>query len=159
MARELVEKDVDGRLYSFEQLTATVALKTLTKLTKIFGEPLTLALGGFFKKAQPGAPTALLESDIDSDVLSKAMKVLVERMDEDEVVALIKLLTTQGVLCDGVKVASFDEHFRGELSHLFAVLKAALEVQYGNFIGAVTDRLPSASSLRKSTTVGNVARN
>lgn len=151
MARELIQKDIDGKHYEFEQFTATVALKTLAKLTKILGEPMAIALGGFIKDDKPGATKkpGILDREVNSDVMAKAVKALIERLDEDEVVILVKQLTSTGVLCDNVKI-NFDEHFRGEMAHLFSVVAVALEAQYGNFIGAITDRIPTVKTAQSS---------
>lgn len=146
--RELVEKTVDGHVYAFEQFTTTLSLTVFSKLTKIFGESLSIALGTFFGKDRgaagklgpDGVPVAVAEeakakaAETQADALTRAVRTLLERLDETEVVDLVKKLTTQGVLCDGVKIVSFDEHFRGEFLHLFSVVAAALDVQYGNFI-------------------------
>ena len=146
MARELVQKYVDDQLYEFEQFTTTNSLKTLARLTKIVGEPLAIALGGFFKEEKPGltpagipkpvaAPKGLLDRDIDGDAIKAAVAALVDRLDENEVVELVKKLTSEKVLCDHQAIV-FDLHFAGRPLHLFKVLKAAIEAQYGNFFDA-----------------------
>lgn len=172
--RELVQKVIDGKLYEFEQFKTTKSLKVLAQLTKIFGEPLTLALGAFFKKkpeenfvgrldenglpirvesvkesakeaareAATKAKKGLLDQDIDeatADVLAKAVRVLIERLDEDEIVDIVKTLVASK--CDGQPIV-FDEHFIGVPMHLFKVVGAALEVQFGNFIDAITEIAP-----------------
>lgn len=152
--REVVQKTVDGRLYEFEQFSTTVALKTLSKLTKLLGEPIVLALGAIKKtdaaKAKKGdkVKTALDTdlSDLDTAVLGQAVRSLIDRMEENEVVELVKQLTSVGLLCDH-KPVLFDEHYRGETSHLFKVLSASLSAQYGNFLGAVTARFPAAAAM------------
>jgi hypothetical protein len=152
MTRELVQKTVDGRSYEFEQFNTTTALKTLAKLTKIIGEPLMIALGALgLEKLAPaklvnGVPEPvkkrnLMDTDLNplnTAVLGKAVAALIDRLDETEVVDLVKrLVSGPGVLCDH-KPFQFDDHFIGEPGHLFKVVRAALEAQYGNFLGAVT---------------------
>lgn len=155
MTLELVDKIVDGRTYAFEQLNTTTALKVLAKLTKIIGEPLMIGLGSLPKKEQPrpltaaGVPAPLPEpvkkkslgdfdlTELKTDVLGRAVAALTDRLDETEVVALVRQLTSEKVLCDNAPVV-FDSHFRGQTAHLFKVLMAALEAQYGDFLGAVT---------------------
>lgn len=135
--KQLVSKNIDGSKYEFQQFGASHSLKVLTKLTKICGESITLAMtatkgsGNFFDR------------EFDSDVLGKAVRSLVDKLDEDQVIDLIEELTARHVLCDG-KQFVFDAHYEGRLDHLFKVLGAALEVQYGNFFGALTksDKLP-----------------
>lgn len=144
--RELVQKTVDDRVYQFQQFNTTTAIKTMAKLTKLIGEPLTLAMGSFAEKKDPAA--GLMDRDLDFEVLSKAVGALIERLDEDEVVSLVKRLTTESVLCDN-KPIQFDEHFAGNISHLFKVVMAAIEAQYGNFLSAVTAKLPLSGTAQK----------
>lgn len=155
MARELIAKEVDGHLYQFEQFSTTDALKVMAKLTKIFGESITIALGSFFKKKpEPGKlgldglpepVKPLLEQDVDENALEKAVKVLLDHLDETEVVALVKKLSSEKVLCDGSSI-TFDLHYQGETLHLFKVIAASLEAQFGNFIGAITTKSPVAGA-------------
>ena len=127
---ELAEKSVDGIKYEFQQFGAKESLKTLMRLSKILGKPIALALGSLGEKVD--------FSNVKGDLLADAAQALTERLDQDEVLNLIQLLTADKVLCEGKKV-SFDLHYQGRLDHLFKVLGAALEVQYGNFFGAFKD--------------------
>lgn len=140
MTRELITKDVDGALYEFEQMNTTTALKTLTTLTKLIGEPVMMTLGSVMKDLKPGAKFKLLDVDfntLNADALAKAVKILIENMDDSRVVDLVKRLTSEKVLCDHKPIV-FDTHFSGKLGHLFKVLGAALEAQYGSFLDALT---------------------
>jgi hypothetical protein len=146
--RELVGVTVDDKLYEFQQFTTTVGLKTLSHLARIIGEPLMLALGVFFKDAPAeGAPKVPFgQREVNTDVLAKAVHALITQLSgegTDEAIRLIKTLVSgDGVLCDHKKVI-FDEHFRGAegLAHLAKVVRAALEAQYGNFLGAVSAQM------------------
>ena len=166
--REAVQKVVDGKLYEFEQFKTTEALKVLARLTKIFGEPLTLALGAFFKDKpesfigkldENGLPIkveevqaekkSFLDQDLGdkSDILAKAVRTLIDRLDEDEVVELVKKLASEKVKCDGAPII-FDDHYVGSPMHLFKVVAAGLEVQYGNFLNAITDQIATPKTGR-----------
>lgn len=150
MSRELIAKQVDDHVYEFQQFQTTTALSVLAKLTKLVGEPLAIALGSVLQAPKQSAElvngvpspvgepkSSFLDRDISSDAIGKAVKALTERLDETEVIGLVRKLTTEGVLCDH-KPVIFEEHFRGRMLHLFKVVKAALEAQYGNFSDAVT---------------------
>jgi len=128
MSRDLVKKVIDGETYGFQQFGAKQALKVLTRLTKIVGEPMALA----FTAAK--GEGKLSTRDIDPDILASAVRALMERLDEDNVVDLVETLTASHLLCNGKQIV-FDVHYEGKLGHLFKVLMAALEVQYGNFFG------------------------
>lgn len=142
MARELVQRKVDGSLYEFEQFGATHSLKILTKLTKLIGEPLTLAFTAMLDGEKklgaeveaPATKKSILDRKINGKMLGEAVKALVDKLDEDEVLSLVQQLCAQSLLCDGKKII-FDSHYEGRLGHLFKVLGAALEVQYGDFLG------------------------
>lgn len=162
MTRQLIEKNIDGKFYEFQQFTTTVALKTLSQLTQILGEPLTLMFGAFVKKTEPGKSlSGLLQrdvSDADPDVMAKAVRALIAQLagaGTDDALKIIKsLVSGDGVLCDHNKVV-FDEHFRGHegLAHLPKVVAAALEAQYGNFLSAVSARLPAAPAVKAGSPI------
>jgi hypothetical protein len=132
MAAGLVEKQVDGSTYEFEKWGAEESLATLAKILKIVGKPLSQLVGSF--GSEDGKK--LLDQEIDSNLLGSAIGSLMESMDEGSTLALIKKLSSEKVLCDGAKI-SFNLHYQDRLDHLFRVVKAALEVQYGNFLAAL----------------------
>lgn len=144
--RELAKIEIDNHTYEFSQFTTTESLRTLTKLTKILGEPMILAISSIFKGSKEkltaeDVKRSLLDREINTDVLAQAVRVLMEKMDEDEVIGLVKKLVTDRTSCD-MKPINFDTHFMGELGHLVKVVKAALVVQYGNFFDAILSQLP-----------------
>lgn len=131
MATELIKKDVDGFEYEFSQFGAKRSLRTLIRLSKVLGKPLSLLLGSMNGSGK------LLDKSLDMDMIGLALNALTENMDSAEVISLIEELTSgDACLCDGKKII-FDSHYEGRLDHLFKVLYAALEVQYGNFFGAM----------------------
>lgn len=139
--RDLVQKNIDDRHYEFQQFNTTTALKVLAKITKLIGEPLAIALGSSFKVSPK---ENMLDKELDTDVLAKAVRALIQRLDEDEVVWLVQKMTAESVLCNNQKII-FDLHYKGEiLTHLPKVLKAAFEVQYGNFTDAMIANMPQA---------------
>lgn len=145
MAAGLVEKTVGGKKYEFQKFGASQSLKVLAKLSKVLLEPMSLAFS-----AMEGSG-GILDRKINGDVVGKAARALVDRLD-DSVIDLIKeLIGPDALLCDGKKIV-FDSHYE-DLGHLFEVLQAALEVQYGNFFAAT---LGKAGLSRKSTTPGSL---
>jgi hypothetical protein len=158
--RELVAKTIDGRLYEFEQFKTSTAVRVLAKLTKVLGEPLAVAMSSFFKASkgsneaqkldpETGVPISsrrMLDQEVDPNALAKAVGLLIERLDEVDVVDLIEQLVAKSVLCDH-KPVIFEMHYQGDIGHLFRVIAAALEVQYGNFIDAITGPLLQAKAM------------
>lgn len=143
----LEKKQVDGSTYSFSKYGAKKSLKILTRLTKIVGEP--LAIGMAAASGNKSSGKSLLETELNPEVISRAARALVDRLDEDDVMNLIIQLTSEDLLCDGKKI-NFDVHYNQKLPHLFKVLWAALEVQYGNFFDELTAS-PAFQPIQNST--------
>ncbi len=134
----LAEREIDGKNYAFQKFGAEKATVILIKLTKMVGKPIAMAIAAIKGDGK------LLDRDMNLDILGEAVQALTGALDEKEAMSLIKDLTANGnVLCDGVKVSSFDKHYEGQLDHMFKVLAAALEVQYGNFYSAIAARVPT----------------
>lgn len=138
MSTELIKKEIDGSTYEFEQFGAKQSLRVMVRLSKIIGKPLALASGVVKKDAADG-------DRFDSNVLAMAVESLAQNATEDEVLSLMEVLCAEHVLCDGKRV-DFNLHYRGRFNHLFRVLAVALEVQYGDFFGALQGSLHSAAS-------------
>jgi len=150
MAAGLIERRVDGQLYEFQQFGAKQGLALLSRLAKIVGEPLSVLLGNTLKgvTGKDFKVKDILDKEIPWDVvLPSAVKALIERLNEDEVIYIVEELTARHAHCNGKRIV-FDTHFQGKLlSHLPKVLWAALEVQYGNFSEGEGDRAsPSATT-------------
>lgn len=142
MARQLVEKYVDDESYQISQFATTESLKVLTRLSKILGPSFSVAMAGS-KISDPKAQTELF---------GKAVSELTSRLDEEEVIALIKKLIDCCLRGEGKKI-NFELDFQGRLGHLFKLLKAVLEVQYGNFfqeLGSIADSLQEPAPKEKS---------
>jgi hypothetical protein len=170
----LPSRTVDGKLYSFEIFSAEDSLRVLTRLTKIVGEPLTQAVTSIIKGAKEkksftqlssdepsDEPSdvkkrSLLDADVDFDGLGKAVGLLLSKMDEDDVLDLVKKLTSgPKVICDNNPV-NFGLQYRNNLSHLFKVVAVALEVQYGNFIDGFIGRLPPEGQAVVNQAMGGI---
>lgn len=135
MAKKSIEsgmwdEEIDGRVYSFSKWGSETQVDVLIDLSKIVGKP----FGLLAEAAQHSKGKNLLDQDL--DVLASVFDALTTSMDKKICTPLIKKLASEGVLCDGVKINSFNEHYKEDLMHLFHVVKAALEVQYGNFFNA-----------------------
>lgn len=126
MARELVKKEIDSKTYEFEQFGAKKSLQILVRLSKLIGKPISLLISSF----EPGKK--MMDSELKPEMLSLAIEALTSNLDSTEVISLLETLCATNTLCDGAKI-NFDSHYEGQLPHLFKVVGAALEVQYGNF--------------------------
>lgn len=122
----LIEVNIDDEKYEFEKWGAELSLATLMKISKIIGKPFGMLLGQIMSGG--------IDVNLSPDLLGDACEALVSNMDEAVAIALIKRLSAEKILCNGKKI-NFDIHYQDKLPHLFNVVKAALEVQYGNFLG------------------------
>lgn len=136
MGRELILREVDGQTYQIEQFGPTKAIKVLTKLVKIVGEPLALAIGG-----------AGLSKEAQAEIFGKAIGAISTRINEEEVVGMLKTLAESCLKGDQGAKINFELDFAGKLGHLFKLCKAVLEVQYGDFLGELVDL---SGSLKKA---------
>jgi hypothetical protein len=138
----LFEVEVDGKNYEFEKWGAEASLSVLIKIAKIAGKPLGMVLGMAMEKKG-------LDTDISADLLGDAVQSLLENMDEEVCISLIKRISSEKVLCEGRPI-KFNDHYQNKLGHLFKVVKAALEVQYGDFFGELVGLIPAPKPTGKA---------
>jgi len=127
MAREAVEKDIDGEVYTFYQMKPRKSLKVLVKIFKL--------VGASIGKAAEGMAGKETESILDIDI-GAIMGLLADRLDETETEQVIDLLLEQVHHKGKGEVSkAFDDLFTGRMSHLLKVAGAAMEVEYADFFG------------------------
>ena len=134
--REPVEKIIDGERYTFCQLPPKRSLKLMMRILRIVGPTLGVAVDGV-KGSVTGAGVdvqSLMAADID---LARIVAVLCERLDQNEVEAIVDDLLSQTIHAGQGEVSrKFDALFGGRLPHLFKVVYAALLVEYSDFLAA-----------------------
>lgn len=117
------EVAIGGDTYRVSQFNPTTGLKTLIDLAKIVGEPFALVTAGAKKDAL--------------DVIPSAVKMLLEKMDSEKTVSLIKDLIRSTEVKQGDRYLPlteiFDLHFQGRLGVLFKVLVEIVKVNYEDF--------------------------
>lgn len=140
MPKQPVRKKIDKYEFEFYPMPPRVALKLLTRLTKILGKPLGLAADTFMKLGNNGEKGILetaLNANIPSDAFAKVMEALAENLEEDQVVDTIETLLEsvhgQFEKDRGTRRLQFDIDFAGQTPLLLKVVAAALEVNYGDF--------------------------
>jgi len=138
MARESKTKTIDGEQYTFYQINPRQSMKCLTRIIKLIGGPMGL-----------GMDTNGLDNSKDiEDILGSNVNIgvivsgICDRLDDDNVEYIIDTLLSQTIHKGKGEVSkSFDELFAGKLPHLFKVVFAAMEVEYGDFFGGKLDFL------------------
>jgi hypothetical protein len=130
-------RTIDGDEYLFTKFGAKKALQVFFKLSAIVGEPMAVAFGSL----EPGKKK-VLDADMNMEGIGKAIAVLTSRLDHPDAIQLIETIAgSPACLCNGKQIV-FDKHYEGRLDHLLRVVTAAMEVQYGNFFGAILGSLP-----------------
>ncbi len=102
-------------------------------MVPLIGRPLGTALGAIVGK---GKGEAVLDKDIDPEIIGHMVDALTVNFNKGAVKSLLKKLSSEKVLCDGKKIV-FNTFYQDKLDLCFLVVAAALEVQYGNFFGAL----------------------
>lgn len=128
--RNTTERDIDGRTWTVTVFSATEGLGIMARLTRILGGPIGRAVAGALG---PGGGED--GPSVDSATIAEAFEALADRLDEAEVVGLIKrmLRGTQVAMDDGKKVSAadrFDTVFMGAYATLFKVIGFVLEANY-----------------------------
>lgn len=123
--RHTHEREIDGIRWRVNEFSATEGLRLLTRLTALCGEPLAKAFAALPKD------TALLDTTIDFRLLGEAISGLAGRLDEDQVVDLVRRMLDCTVTGDGENARQrFDLLFQGRYLTLFKLLGFVLEVNY-----------------------------
>ena len=130
MGVQFREREIDERTYRVTQFGATRALKLWTRVSRVFLPAFAKGLGAF--QGLPEGKSILdAEVDFDGNMLSEAVRMLVEQMHADDFAGLAKDLLAS-TTCDGREI-EFDLHFAGQIPLLLKVLWFVLEVNYGGF--------------------------
>lgn len=134
MGRESVVKTIDGEEYTFHQLDPMTSTMILTKILKIAGTSVGMAVDQVAKSGVDNLMDAEVDAVIGKMDISSIVASLCDRLNEVEVREIIIAMTSQ-VICKGKGEISkvFNEHFKGRILHLIKVVMAAMEVEYADF--------------------------
>lgn len=126
--KETMVKKIGDYEYQFFMLPAMDSVKLFLRIIKIVG-PALMAVEGKEEKEE-----SILDRKIDIKQLVEALQ---NSLHETEVEGIINILLSQ-TLCEGVgqlsSKAVVNEHFKGNIKHLFMVIWGALEAQYSDFL-------------------------
>ena len=135
-------KEIKGKTYQVTPFMAIEGLRLKAYLVKLVGP----ALGELAGNVNG------LDSEINSNSISKVIEKLTEALDENSFIALIKRLL-QNVIVNWVDEEGGKKHavafaqdfetalnvvFQGELFSIYPVLAFVLEVNYPDFFGKIT---------------------
>jgi hypothetical protein len=117
---------IEGVSYVVQPIPAMKGLSYMRRLTKVLGA----SLAALFSQSQE-------EGDVEEAGLQKAVELLVENMDKEDVEKLIvDLIST--VLKDG-KALNFNAEFTANYGILFKLLTEVIKVNFGSLfqLGAI----------------------
>lgn len=123
--------------YCITLFSPTKALKLLTRLTKMVGEPMAVM-----------AATADGKSPL--ELLPQAVKALMERMDDEG--AVISLITNLlECVTKDKKAINIDLEFQGRLGDMMKLLSKVVEVQFEDFYAALGESLQGVEPAQKES--------
>lgn len=123
--RHTHKKEIDGILFTVNEFSTTEGLRLLTRLTKLCGGSVAKGLEALPKGLDPSEPT------VDFSMIGEAVTELTSRLDEDEIIYLLKrLLGSTLVEGDVVGGPAFDRVFQGRYLTLAKVVMFVLEANY-----------------------------
>jgi hypothetical protein len=125
--------EVDGSTYCVHLLSPSKALKLSFKLTKLVGEPMAQ-----MANASQGKDVA--------ELLPIAVRALLSRLDENEVLGIIKEMVATCTLEN--KPINFEDSFQGRLGHLVKLVAKVMEVQFSDFFAGLAETLGQTMGLR-----------
>ena len=115
-----IDFNIDGDSYTIQPIPAMKGLSYMRRLTKVLGA----SLAALFSEAQG------IEGAVEEAGLQKAVELLVDNMDKEDVEQLIvDLMKT--VLKDG-KPLNFNSEFTADYGKLFKILVEVVKVNFGS---------------------------
>jgi hypothetical protein len=132
----LYDVEIEGQQYSFQKWGADSATDALLDLSGIVAKPLGAGVGALFGKKKDEDDGEAGKPKTSAENIGLIMEALLDRVSANKATckALLKKFASENVLCDGKKI-SFDSHYADRMPHMFKVVQAAVEVQFGNFFG------------------------
>lgn len=130
---EAKDKIIDEFKVIVTEWPARKAFKMKLKLTKILGPSVAEIFSGLDRKTAE----SVMNSNIDISKVGKAIEMLFEKMDEDQILSLIfEMLSSTRVNNLEINDQSFDDLFKGKLQSVYKILGFVVEVNFGSFFGS-----------------------
>lgn len=147
--RQSEEKEIDGNRWTVQQFSATEGLRVLSKLTKLLGGPVGKAIGGLQGEG------SILDAKLDFAIFGDAIGELTSRMDEDEIINLVKRLLAN-TRCNNQEVLQqFDTLFMANYATLFKVILLVVEVNFkiplAGYLAGVAEQAQANTSIQKAS--------
>jgi len=122
MSRNYEEKEIDGSIWTVQQWPASFGVRIIARILRMIGGPVGSAIGAFKGEG------SVLDAAADMATLGKAVGELAERLDDENVLKLIKDILSS-TRCDSKEVLpQFDTLFMARYGTLGKVVLFAVEV-------------------------------
>ena len=136
-----VECRIDGKEYRIEQYLTTRGFLILKNLTALLGEPLVRLIAAIPKDAMKDGKFsvgAFLATEAPLEKFGAIFSNALSKLSDEDAEKLMKDILVQTFHGNTQVTEKFETHFQGDYGHLFRVIAKTLEVQYGDFLGAIT---------------------
>lgn len=121
--------------YEIEKLPPKIAIKILTRLIKLLGEPISKAVKGVSESNDP--KKSILDTELTQlDFVAEAITALTSNLDENMILQTIELLLGYVYKKNrdgGYVVVQMDIDFQGKTNEMLKVIKSCLEVNFKDF--------------------------
>lgn len=135
--KEPQNREVDDRTYQLRVMGPKLQIKTLKFIAKIAGKPIAAATEVPDILDEDGKKKGVIDNP---KVVGVFIKEALDNADPDEIIEWIEkwLPYIERKTDNGYKQLKLETDFEGELPHLFKVVGAFLEVNFGSFLGVGT---------------------
>lgn len=135
-----VTKEVGDLTVEVFMLPPKQAMKVLTRLTKVVGQPLGALASGLMGEKPGENAKGLADRDLPPDIIERALVAFTDRLEEDMVTETIDIMFSVVHIQSGDDVGTrpirMDTDFRGKTLLMLKVFAAALEVNFADFFSA-----------------------
>jgi hypothetical protein len=128
---ETKETEIDKFKVKVTQWPARKAFKQKLKLIKIFGPSLAEIFSGYKSRKSDSQEES---SEIDMSKVGLAIRMLFEKLNEDEMLSLIlELFSSTRINDRELTESEFDMIFAGKIFSVYKIIGFVLEVNFGSF--------------------------
>jgi hypothetical protein len=143
---DIHKKQIGEHNYEVYMLPAMESHNLLMTALRIIGPSLGPVMDHFMGKSTKD----ILNTDLKASFFSDAIQLLFQNLDQQEVVKIINRFAEK-TLVDGKKLKDqFDTHFMGKLDMMYQWFAFAIQVQWGNSLGALWSLTPMQSAVKES---------
>ena len=151
MARSTVNEQIDGRSFTFTQMSPKDAHVIIVRVGKVVGNTFGKIISALNLNDSDSKDKSLLDSKIDTKDLGSAISTFLDRVDEAESTDVIdKLLSCVIGGGSGERGTMQMIDFQGNLKQMYKVAYKSAEVNFSDFLGefgGLVEKLKTTSDM------------